>query len=72
MVLDFAVGIVRYFSRWAADTDDLCQFLLLYASCTLFVMLYASFSYDQPIQSVRDIETVQEYSNQYSKYMYWR
>lgn len=72
MVLEFAVGIVPYFSRWTADTDNLCHFLLLYASCTLFVMLYASFSYDRPIQSVRDIETVQKYSTQYSKYMYWR
>jgi hypothetical protein len=64
MVLEFAVGIVRYFSRWTADTDDLCQFLLLYASCILFVMLYASFSYGRPLQSMRDIETAQEYSTQ--------
>lgn len=49
MVLEFAVGIVRYFSRWTADTDDLCQFLLLYASCILFAMLYANFSYGRPL-----------------------
>jgi hypothetical protein len=64
VVLEFAVGTVHYFSRSTADKDDLCQFLLLYASCILFVMLYASFSYDRPLQSVRDIETVQIYNTQ--------
>lgn len=66
------MGTVRYFSRWTADDDDLCQFLLLYALCILFVMFYASCSMIDHFNQCVIWRQFKDTVLSYSKYMHRR